>query len=72
MSEVIQETKPSSLVSVNKVDLLDGTYEGTMSGYSITIVEGPITTRFKANIGIRGVGNCSIIIKNGFAQISLK
>ena len=64
----------NNIKSEFKVELPDGEYSGEMEGYQVTIVDGPITTYFRANIGIKSPfpHPCKAVIENGFAKITLQ
>lgn len=62
--------------SIDKVDIMDGEYNGIMSGYSVVIPVGINTDKltapveFKTKSGIRGSNfPVGVIVKNGIAEI---
>jgi hypothetical protein len=54
--------------AAEKVDLQDGNYKGTWSGYSVTVDE-PNKYKFKTLTGIKGTIECNILVIDGLAIV---
>jgi hypothetical protein len=66
--EFKNELKGPVSPSEEKVDLQDGNYTGTWSGYSV-IVNEPNNYKFKTRTGIKGTTECNILVRDGIAIV---
>jgi hypothetical protein len=66
--EFRNELKGPVSPSEEKVDLADGSYKGTWSGYNV-IVNGPNNYKFKTLTGIKGTTECNILVRDGIAIV---
>lgn len=59
--------------SINKILLLDGEYQGTWCGYTVSVTDNSqantITCDFKVDEGIRGISFANVTVKDGFAYV---